>query len=195
MDTPQARFKLDEARFLRDRLADKDDKLLMREPWAFRFYLSTFLNACYSIVEKLEGEMTQQLDLGLERERTIEGERFTKWLANWSSELGPEQGAVWKRMRLYRHDEVHREGVHPVAQTKLVAVPRSEPRMLTPWLMSALAGPPSFVPATDRVRTLRELSEYEFRDGGEHRNVVETCDHYLALLGRLVGDAQAVEKL
>jgi hypothetical protein len=61
-------------------------------------------------VEKLEGEMTQQLDLGLERKWTIEGGRFTKWLANWSSELGPEKGAVWKRMKLYRHDEVHREG-------------------------------------------------------------------------------------
>jgi hypothetical protein len=129
MDTPQARFKLDEARFFRDRLANKDDKLLMREPGAFRFYLSAFLNACYSIVEKLEGEMTQQLDLGLERKWTIEGGRFTKWLANWSSELGPEKGAVWKRMKLYRHDEVHRECA--VAETKFVAVPRSEPRMLT----------------------------------------------------------------
>jgi hypothetical protein len=46
MDTPQAPFKLDEARFFRDRLANKDDKLLMREPGAFRFYLSAFLNAC-----------------------------------------------------------------------------------------------------------------------------------------------------
>jgi hypothetical protein len=108
MDTPQAWFKLDEARFFRDRLADKDDKLPMREPLAFNFYLSAFLNACYSIVEKLEGEMTQQL--GLKRKRTIQGEKFTKWLADWSSELGPEEGAVWKRMELYRHDEVHREG-------------------------------------------------------------------------------------
>jgi len=139
-------------------------------------------------VEKLEGEMTQQLDLGLERKWTIEGGRFTKWLANWSSELGPEKGAVWKRMKLYRHDEVHRERVHPVAETKFLAVPRSEPRMLTPWLMSALAGPPSFVPATDRVRTLREVSEYEFRDDGEHRNVVETCDHHWSCPGSVDGE-------
>jgi len=37
MDTPVARFKLEEAQFFFDRMTDRDDRGVRREPRAFKF--------------------------------------------------------------------------------------------------------------------------------------------------------------
>jgi hypothetical protein len=116
MDSPRARWKLDEARFFLGFLDDREDKLFEREPRAFNFFLSAFLNATYSVTEMVKIDLTQQLRK--QGQKGTGGALAANFLAEWEPSLGAKDREIWEWMPRQRGAEVQREGVISFRQTR-----------------------------------------------------------------------------
>ncbi len=193
MNLPLARWKLDEARFFLGFLGDRDDKLFEDKPHAFRFFLSAFLNATYSITEMVKLELTQQLRK--QGRKGTHGKIWETFLDKWESALGAKDREICGVMRVQRHVEVHEKGVELQTEKKLEPVrPRPDyeryiyhPAYYQMHMMSvspALLG----IPPEDQILSgvWREALMHEFKIGEERRRAVGVCEQYCGLLEQLI---------
>jgi hypothetical protein len=193
MKTTRARHKLGEAQFFLYHLRKERD----RDAQAFSYFLSAFLNAAYSLVQVLEVETKRWLKERAENKKQAKA-AFQLWFEDWVKALPRDEHEVWVLMEAQRRDEVHVLGAETVKETK--AIPLEPPRDNPAVFYTLLAG------ATDlfaddawreELRRLglppwasawREAQIHHFEVEGERRDVVETCQRYLALLDRLLND-------
>lgn len=184
MNTPRADYKLREAKFFLDHLKTENKKSVRNDPEAFKYYLSAFLNAAYSVKQVLPTETH------------IKGERFNGWCKEWRQNLSsndkklidffeaPETGQ--------RGMEVHKLGAETLRKEKAVraeSLPGFE-----------VFGPPAFFYGEANVQAAREagvpgaqawvyMQETVFKRDGEPP-VIQTCEGYVVLLERLLHDFQ-----
>ena len=193
MDTPRAQYKLGEVQFFLHWLQKEREG----NPQAFGYYLSAFLNAAYSLIVLLKLEAKMALKTGAEKKKEAK-KRFDAWLEEWVSALSAEDHDVWGLMEAQRTGEVHRLGAETVKETKAIPLepPKSNPALF--YITMNFGQPELYGDAwMEEKRRLglpswatawREAQVHHFEIAGERRDVVETCQRYLALLERLLTD-------
>jgi hypothetical protein len=193
METPRARHKLDEVGFFIDHLRKEREG----DAGAFGYFLSAFLNAAYSFIKVLEVEAKRGMMKGAASKKQAKA-AFRPWLVDWIGNLSSDERPVWVLMEAQRRDEVHRLGAETVKETKAIPLepPKSNPALFyvtmnfgqpelygDAWMEEKRRlGLPSWATAW------REAQVHHFEIAGERRDVVETCQRYLALLERLLTD-------
>jgi hypothetical protein len=155
---------------------------------AFRFYLSAFMNAAYSVSQYLAFEA-----------QTIRG--FAKSFEQWVNDLPTADNDLWQFMWAQRRWETHLRRTKTIVEKK--AVPY-RPRRGHP---AYYGGTFSFVPSPDFVdpwaekrqklglqpwdTAWYEAQSHSFAIKGEQPGVVETCERYVTLLRKLVAEFKA----
>jgi hypothetical protein len=188
MKLESAKGKLEEALFFLNHL-----KTAAQAPKPFQFYLSAFLNAAYGVQTYLRGEVTRALReqartqgkrLGKDEPRQFCDEQEEQWLSG----LLPEKQMLWKSMKQYRGDEVHKKRVPTVSKEKAVPVPRS-------WAFA-----PHFMMLQHMAESYSEMVEkeglslgtvaWEYVEEHHHveieQSVVRACTDYVDLLANLI---------
>jgi hypothetical protein len=195
METPRARHKLDEAGFFIDHLRKEREG----NARAFGYFLSAFLNAAYSFIQVLEVEAKRGMKEDAASKKQAKA-AFRPWYEAWIENLSSNERPVWVLMEAQRRDEVHLLGAETVKETK--AIPLEPARgSRTAYFIAPMGTPPTLLAADDAwreerqrlglppwVSAWREAQVHHFEIAGERRDVVETCQRYLALLERLLTD-------
>src|SRR5437899_1126177 len=118
IDTPRARFKLEEAEYFLGRLREQHRQLQGGSEKEFAFLLSAFLNADYTLTEILEREGKTALKKSAQN-RGQAKRRYEAWKKKWVNDLVADDALVWELMEEQRWREVHEFG----AKTELVTKP------------------------------------------------------------------------
>ena len=202
MNARRARAKLAEARFFLAQLDERGDGRFDRDPQAFGFYLSAFLNAGYSVTQMIRMELTRHVrQQG--RKRGKGGSIGASFMEEWAASLAERDRKAWEWMDMQRHAEVHREGVEIQVGKKLEPVKpridyehyaRGAFRYHPAYYMQAMSVSPAllgiqpeeWVPAG----VWREALVHEFTVGEERRGVAEVCGQYFGLIEQLIVAAE-----
>src|SRR5215813_3464295 len=114
--------KVDEVKFFSDRLHEVHNPSGIRNPNAFRYYFSAFLNAAYSVEQFAKWEVMADLQAHGKNE-SDQGRGWQKYKEGWCHTLSPEEQELWSSLLRYggiRGTEVHRERSRTTAKQKAV---------------------------------------------------------------------------
>lgn len=204
METPRTLDKLEEARFFLWHLREENAKRehgpgSVQWPRAFRFYLSAFLNAAYSVLEYLKREAKTELKRGATNKGQAK-RRYDEWLEGWEAALPPDERQIWDHMEEQRGAETHWERAKTVIETKAVTYRtpgehRGHPAYYGTFFFgfpgdfgAALAEEKRKLGLPPWATVWWEAQVHHFEIEGERQDVVRTCERYMKLLEKLVSD-------
>lgn len=210
MDLSDVRDKLAEASFFVRHLRQEQDKTtLQRQGDGFRYYLSAFLNAFYSVREYLGKKADTALKAGVctkqKSNKRAKG-KHKEWHHQWIEHLPPEDHAVWNFMKKKRGDEVHTRRVKTTKEMK--AVPADDLSHSTSYrnyaLYAAIAAPgneigDSLLEEKKKLSLPSWCNAWTYLDthyveiDGERVRVVEICEKCLVLLDKLIRDFEQAD--
>lgn len=206
MDLPRVADKLEEALFFCAQLRQEENKTTLEgRKDVCRYYLSAFLNACYSAQDYQKKDVDKMLNARV----TAKGQSkkrgaltYQGWLAQWKTRLPLKDLALWEHMGTLRTTEVHFERVKTIKESK--AVPADQGSRLSGAQYYNWANTPLVLAGDEFGDGLQEERQklglpsfctawtYAYIDhlkiAGEQVRVVEACEKYLQLLNMLVQD-------
>jgi len=203
MKLDDAREELKAARFFFDLLREEQEKYqgdTSKPPDNFRFLLKPFLNAMYTLQNRVWVQATPTLRRLARVARKSTKDYFKGQCDQWVATLSPEDQTLWRSMEELRHSEVHKKRTETVTRDKLVftrPIGDSTGVSVRGWSymahyidVSQKHGPAYYVPAQRQSFPFSRLEHVTVKvhhfTGAERREVVEACRLTIALLERFI---------
>jgi len=202
--------KLAEASFFLRHLTQVQEKTtLQSQEDAFRFYLSAFLNAAYSVCEYLElsAKALLKTDALKKKQSAKQGKaKYEKWLSAWIANSSAADMAVWESMTTNRRREVHEIRVETIKEAKAVPVDDFSTRTSYNYNFGhasrffpaiAVGGSEGVDPVSEEKRKLglplwcnawTYTHEHHIMVGPNQVGVADVCSQYCLLLQKLIAD-------
>ncbi len=199
MKLDDARDELKAAHFFFDLLREEQEKYqhgISQAPDNFRFLLKPFLNAIYTLQNRVMVQVTPTLRRQASVARKSTKNYFKGLCDQWVAKLSSEDQTLWSSMEELRHSEVHKKRTEIVRKDKVVpARPVADSTGVSErsWAFAAQyidvsqwQGPAYYVPARRQNFPFSRLDQVTVKvhhfTGPEQREVVDACRLTVALL-------------
>jgi len=186
------RDKVDEATFFLGHMRSEGNNWRQEDPNIFRYYLSAFLNACYSS----RAQVKKHFIATLRQSKVAQGKRAnSRFLAaekEWEKVLSPansEDSDLWGFIGDLRGDEVHDQRTPTVVKEKKIPMGYGEG---IPPGYSYFSPPPVQFAAASQARlqgwsqAWHVAAEHHFTIRDQVMPVIGVCERYLDILRRFV---------
>jgi hypothetical protein len=133
MNLEATRDRLEEARFFLRYLDEAQNRPQLQTQTPFRYYLSAFLGAAYSVEQYLQTEvvraMRQQARTQVKKlSKRQAGKHYNQLFVEWFTALPPEKQALWAFFWNNRGSEIHVERTKTVTKENAISAgPISRP--------------------------------------------------------------------
>lgn len=194
--------------FLRHITQEQEKTTLQSREDAFRFYLSAFLNAAYSVRQYLARSAKDALKTsGAKKQESGKQAKakYDKWEGEWIKNLSDTDKNVWELMGTNRRIEVHEIRVETIKEAKAVPADDFSTRNsyyynfshASRFLAAITAGGEGVDPLTEEKRKLglpgwcnawTYAHKHHINICGEQVGVTAVCNQYYLLLQNLVAD-------
>lgn len=202
MKLEDARDELKAVHFFFDLLREEEEKYqrdTSQPTDNFRFLLKPFLNAMYTLQNRVQVQATPLLRRQARTARKKPKDYFKGLCDKWVAGLSSEDQTLWRSMEELRHSEVHKKRTETVRKDKKVPpLPVGDSTGVSErsWSFAAhyidvsmAQGPAYYVPAKRESYPFSRLDQtvkvYYF-SGAEQREVIETCRLTVDLLERFI---------
>lgn len=162
------KFKLAEAEFFYEKIAELGRRAAVYEPAAFRFYFSAFLSAARSVTFVLQSEAKDQYDA---------------WFPSWLNARASDQAALLVSFNSERVAAIHQRGVRIQQGT--------EPVPFREWLAAAAREGVQVFGNFGATQPDMEGMTWFFRFDGAEVEAVQAARNYLDILQKLVNDFES----
>jgi hypothetical protein len=210
MNLEATRDKLEEAKFFLLYLDEAQNQPQSQTQTPFRYYLSAFLGAIYSVQQYLQTEVIR----AVRQQARTQGKKlsdqharphYNKFFTGWFTALPPEHQDLWESLMNNRGSEIHTERTKTVTKEKAIPAypsPHYPYRSECSWAFAAhfvtqLQEGAPFYP--DIAETTKQdiglplgtnawvyIQEHHHKIGGVLQATVKTCTEYVALLESLI---------
>jgi len=213
MNLEATRDKLEEARFFLRYLDEAQNRPQSQTQTPFRYHLSAFLGATYSVGQYLQTEvvraMRQQARTQVKNlSKQQAGKQYNILFWEWFTDLPPEKQSLWDSLMNNRGSEIHMERTKTVTKKKAIPSPltrdfsyrseRSGAHVTPPplvLLVSHQISPyhPDITEATKRelgfpagTNAWTYVQEHHLKIAGALHDTVKACGDYVALFDGLI---------
>jgi hypothetical protein len=179
LDLARIHKKLAEAQFFLDKMIEQERRAFgHRQPFAFDYYLSAFLNAGMSVRGGFQY-----------RQNPSQNKTIKAWRGQWENNLSPEEKTLYEFMRKDRVAEVHAGGSSRSVGQEDIKVGVGGSYSDGSGTLEVF-GSPSVLLGVDTAAVIHKPT-YNFTIHGTERKATEAGDVYLALLKRMVAQCEA----
>jgi hypothetical protein len=208
MNLEATRDKLEEARFFLRYLDETQNQPQSDTQTLFRYYLSAFVGAAYSVEQYLQTEVVRAMrqqarTQGKKLSEQQAGKPYKKLFAKWFTALPQEKQALGLSFKSNRRSEIHVERTKTMTTEKAMSTPlipgfpyRSErSRAFGAHYVMQQQVAAWYPEMADRIKELGPLSgtgiwtyiqEHHLDIGGAFQSTVKACGDYVALFNGLI---------
>ncbi len=202
MNLEATRDKLEEAKFFLRYLDETQNRPQSQTQTQFRYHLSAFLGAAYSVEQYLQTEVVRAMrqqarTQGKKLSEQQAGKPYKKLFAKWFTALPQEKQALGLSFKSNRRSEIHVERTKTVTKEKAISAgpisrplrPERNPAYVAHYVMQ-LQVAASYPEMADMIKELglpsgtgiwTYIQEHHLDIGGVLHSTVKACGDYVAL--------------
>jgi hypothetical protein len=207
MNLEATRDKLEEARFFLRYLDEAQNRPQSQTQTPFRYHLSAFLGATYSVEQYLQTEVVRAMrqqarTQGKKLSKQQAGHRYNQLFAEWFTALSQEKQALWDSLMNNRGNEIHVERTKTVTKEKAISAgpisrplrPEHNPAYAAHFMMQ-LQVAASYPEMADMIKEVglpsgtgiwTYIQEHHLEIAGVLHATVRACGDYVALSDSLI---------